>query len=184
MNARGPTFKQTLEPRSRELLRSWLWADQLLYDHFSELFSARVRRFGPERLAGEVRQLRALNRAVRQRCQVAEEEFSSLRGDFKPSSGRVLGFRVADLPECRDLARNELAYVDVLRLKQLTRASHEGGANYLDRDQGPPEDMGETKGGTEDMGTKGGPNYLGTIYPRTQDAAQYLKRVQDRTGYN
>lgn len=64
-NSRLGDYVTQLTAESRATLAAWLWADQLLYNHFLGRHEARLRQFGQERMAGAVATLRSLNEDLR-----------------------------------------------------------------------------------------------------------------------
>ncbi|KAF4530266.1 hypothetical protein B566_EDAN007307 [Ephemera danica] len=119
LNERQDHFRRELAPETRMLLRQWLWADQMLYDYFLYVFNLKKMQFGENLLQAETSKLKALNMEIKKDCSVTEGNYKTLKADFKPSSIRVKGFFVSNRSqECMRLARSELAYIDILRLKQ------------------------------------------------------------------
>jgi len=122
VNVRFPQYKRAMDAETRALLRDWLWADQMLYDHFRTLFHRRKLEFGAERLDDAVRRLQRLNYEARELCGVSENHYDNLDGVFKPSSNLVKGYVVNKRPECVNMARCELSYIEILRDKQIQLA--------------------------------------------------------------
>lgn len=122
VNVRFPQYKRALDAETRALLRDWLWADQMLYEHFRLLFARRKHDFGADRLGDAVRRLQRLNYEARELCGVSENFYDNLSGVFKPSSNLVKGYVVNDRPECVNMARCELSYIEILRDKQIQLA--------------------------------------------------------------
>jgi len=122
VNVRFPQYKRKLDAETRALLRNWLWADQMLYDHFRGLFRQRKLEYGPDRMQEAVQRLKELNYEARELCGVSENYFENLKGAFKPSSNLVKGYDVNNRTVCVNMARCELSYVEILRKKQLQRA--------------------------------------------------------------
>ena len=56
-NARKEHTRSNMTESTRAILRSWLWADYLLYDHFKAKFQQKVQEFGQVRMGEQIRQL-------------------------------------------------------------------------------------------------------------------------------
>ncbi|XP_059468488.1 galactosylceramide sulfotransferase-like isoform X2 [Neocloeon triangulifer] len=122
VNVRFPQYKRPLDEQTRALLRDWLWADQMLYEHFWHLFQKRKLEFGAERLQENIAKLQRLNYEAREVCGVSENYFDNLTGVFKPSSNLVKGYDVNNRTRCVNMARSELSYIDILRRRQMEKA--------------------------------------------------------------
>jgi hypothetical protein len=131
LNERQEHFRRKLGPETRALLRQWLWADQMLYDHFYRIFKLKKAEFGTTRLQLESNKLNYLNANIRTSCSVSEGNYKTLKADFKPSSARVKGFSVSNNnKECKRFARSELAYIDILRLKQFRLSNNNSSVSF------------------------------------------------------
>ncbi|CAB3378646.1 Hypothetical predicted protein [Cloeon dipterum] len=124
VNVRFPQYKQPLDEQTRALLRDWLWADQMLYQHFKRLFHRRKHEFGEVRLHEAMQRLRKLNHAAREMCGVSETNFDNSNGVFRPSNNLVKGYEVNHVTDCINMARSELSYIDILRNKQVEKAKN------------------------------------------------------------
>jgi hypothetical protein len=122
INARLSHLKRPLDAETRDLLKNWLWADDLLYAHFSNLLQRRVEAYGVERMRDAVQRLRQLNAETRAACSVKGSPRDELGGERKPTSNMVTGFEVNNRSGCDALARTELAYLQRLRERQLRKA--------------------------------------------------------------
>lgn len=123
INERQSHYRRKLNDTTRTLLRQWLWADQMLYDHFLQVFRRKRSEFGVRRLSLEKIKLQKMNDYIKKYCGVKESSFKNLKGDFKPSNLRVKGFKVNEKEECKAFARSELAYIDILRNDQVIRST-------------------------------------------------------------
>ena len=109
LNARKPSQKSALSEESRLKLKSWLSADYLLYDHFAKKLKDKMVKFGKERLAEEVAELRKSNLEVEKRCVLEEvKDTGKLSENFRPWSKDVVGFRVSSEEDCQHFAKTEV----------------------------------------------------------------------------
>ena len=123
LNARKKSSIVTLSPRSRALLKEWLWADYILYNHFREKLERRIIQFGVERMTREVGALKTLNKKVNEKCVMKEvTNTKTLDPKYKPWSEDVVGFRVNELvSDCKYYGMAEVHLIEHLRQKQIKR---------------------------------------------------------------
>ena len=123
LNARSASSVTSLSLSARRHLRQWLWADYLLYDHFTARLEARVLEAGRARVREGVQELARLNMEVREDCLL--EEVADRRGlpeHSRPWSRDVIGYRVREeRGQCRYLAMAEVHFVDRVREEQQDR---------------------------------------------------------------
>lgn len=123
VNAQRSSTKSTLSPQARRVLKQWLAADYMLYDHFVANFEAALQAFGEHEMEQELLILRHANGRVRERCGVVEADNAELSGESKLWGKNMVGYRVeSDDDFCRFYAISEMAFLDHLRRMQGERA--------------------------------------------------------------
>ena len=60
--------KEQITDMERDVLKSWLWADHLLYDHFFNLLEKKVNTFGIKRMKASVEMLTQKENELFQKC--------------------------------------------------------------------------------------------------------------------
>ncbi|XP_075535527.1 galactosylceramide sulfotransferase-like [Dermacentor variabilis] len=123
-NARQSVYRHLLSPELASQIRWLNSADVHLYEHFARRFELRVRQFGQERMAKELRLLQERTRYWYERC-VKEVKQPDKR--WPPSqrkfwtSHKVLMFRVKrdSSEECVRMTLPELVYTERLRKNQF-----------------------------------------------------------------
>merc|ERR1711923_190983 len=68
VNARKKSAVEKLSQEARELLQDWLWADQMLYDHFKGKLDKRKVEYGLQRMERQISRLKDLNAEVKSLC--------------------------------------------------------------------------------------------------------------------
>ncbi|XP_075534766.1 galactosylceramide sulfotransferase-like [Dermacentor variabilis] len=118
--------RQTRRPPSGRLaaqLRELNAADVQLYEHFARRLEQRVRRFGPRRMARELRLLEQRTRHWHERCVRDTRPADGARGFWV--SAKVLMFRPKNdsSEECARMMLPELVFTERLRKKQSGNAT-------------------------------------------------------------
>lgn len=72
LNARKAEHVVKLTSEERQVLRSWLAADEKIYRHFTKVFETRVAEFGASRMEEELRLHRVANGKFKNRCMVKQ----------------------------------------------------------------------------------------------------------------
>ena len=126
VNARKSSAVEKLSQKARDILRDWLWADQMLYDFFREEFKRKIQSYGLDRMDGDIRQLRELNARVKSECvlEVVKNNTKKLSEDYVPWSKDVVAFKIneKDHPYCKFYGISEIHFIDHVRDTQLDRA--------------------------------------------------------------
>ena len=125
VNARKESAVEKLSQKARDILQDWLWADQMLYDHFKEKLEKRKQIYGPNKLENEIKQLVKYNEDVEKYCvdKFVSNNTKKLGADFIPFSKDVVGFEinVKEHPYCKYYGISENQYIDELRQMQISR---------------------------------------------------------------
>ena len=126
VNARKSSAVEKLSQKARDILREWLWADQMLYDFFREEFKRKIHSYGLDRMEKDIRQLRELNAKVKSECvlEVVRNNTKKLLEDYVPWSKDVVAFKIneKDHPYCKFFGISEIHFIDHVRNTQLERA--------------------------------------------------------------
>ncbi len=122
--------RSNVTAETRATLREWLWADYLLYDHFSRRLEERVASFGRDgggsaRMSSRTAELRARNALLERDCVVAKGSNRILKGEFRMAVDIVSGYVVdaGRRPWCAPYARSEPNFARRLRDWQAMRVS-------------------------------------------------------------
>lgn len=123
LNTRSDQAKKQVNAATeatRATLKEWLWADFVLYDHFSRKLERRMEEYGIERLKDQVKELRRRNQVLKVRCKAElVSDRSRLPRVFRPAIDTVDGVKVdRKRPECVPYAVTEMAFSRLLRSKQ------------------------------------------------------------------
>ncbi|XP_076033026.1 galactosylceramide sulfotransferase-like [Oratosquilla oratoria] len=130
VNARKKDFKTEINPKLRKLMKSKLEIDYLLYDHFYAKFDDLVDQFGRDRMARELEELNTATMEVLVKCDFQKKDAGTMHGPNKPWSRLVQGYETHGSDEtCGDFIRTELAFIDVLRKRQLGEAMQRRGVD-------------------------------------------------------
>jgi len=124
LNARKKDLVEKLSPEARTILKEWLWADEMLYNHFKDLLEAKKKQFGEANMKKKVEDLRKMNSEVQRTCieKRIDKDTAELNADFKPWSRDVVGFKMnASVPWCRYYGMSENRFIDLLRKRQTDR---------------------------------------------------------------
>ena len=122
LNERITEKKTNITEDTRRLLRKWLWADYLLYDHFRDKFDRRIKDI--EDFAGKKSALEKANAAVRERCVIEKADNDKLSGEFRMALNIVYGYIIdEDDPDCVLYARSEPNFAKQLRDYQTLKVN-------------------------------------------------------------
>ncbi len=112
LNRRVEGKSSNMTSESRATLRRWLWAEQMVYDHFREKLKRNVRRFGKKMMERKVRALRAMNARVTEDCVEKVGSNEILSGDFRMALPIVEGYVIKgeQNPWCALYARSEPSF--------------------------------------------------------------------------
>lgn len=123
LNARKGSAIEKLSPQASAILKDWLWADYMLYDHFKLEFERKKTLYGLPKLQESVNKLNEYNEKVKRECVLeVVKDTNKLSEDFIPWSKDVMGFRVDEGKDyCKYFGISELHFIDKLRELQLER---------------------------------------------------------------
>ncbi|KAL1433682.1 hypothetical protein MTO96_012220 [Rhipicephalus appendiculatus] len=94
INSRYSAFKEHLSNETKEQLLRLNSADWQLYQYFAKVFDDKVKAFGVERMAAEVKELRAKQKEYYNRCVMAEGSTEKLSPYYKRKD--VVAFKSKD----------------------------------------------------------------------------------------
>ncbi|XP_071527799.1 galactosylceramide sulfotransferase-like [Panulirus ornatus] len=116
-NARRQEVKATLEPQTLQALREMNSADVLLYNHFVARHRQAIFKFGVQRMADEVSELRSLRDEYYEDCGAREVKGRDSSLKFKEYSGLVSTYVTANNSDqnCLILSMPELPLIDTVR---------------------------------------------------------------------
>ena len=125
VNVRKSSAVETLSESARDILRSWLWADQMVYDYFREELERKKHSYGLDRMEYDIRELQKLNSKLKSECvqEVVGSDSKKLSKDYVPWSKDVIAFKInEDHPFCKFYGISENNFVDLIRNIQLERS--------------------------------------------------------------
>ena len=126
VNARKKSAVEKLSQNARNILQDWLWADQMLYDHFKEKLEKRKEMYGAEKLENELNQLAEYYKMVQTDCvnEIVRENTRKLKKDYVPWSKDIVAFEINETnPYCKYYGISEIHFIDLLRKMQLSKFS-------------------------------------------------------------
>lgn len=122
LNARIKEEISVITNSSRLVLRKWLQADYLLYEHFKNKFLKTAEKYGKSKLAKNTAKLRILNENLMKKCVVEVSDNKKLEGEFRTAVDIVQGFIIDKTkPWCVPFARSEPAFTSLLRRSQFSK---------------------------------------------------------------
>ena len=124
VNARKKSAVEKLSQDAREILQDWLWADQMLYDHFKGKLDKRKEEFGLLRMERQISKLKDLNAEVKSLCVLETvKDTQKLSEEYIPYSQDVVGFDINDEtnPYCKFYGMSEISFIDTIRSMQEER---------------------------------------------------------------
>ena len=114
LNERIEGKKTKMTDETRKIMRKWLWADYLLYDHFREKFDERVKKI--DDLSSKLAALKKANQEVRDRCVIEKADNDKLAGEFRMALDIVYGYVIdEENPDCVLYARSEPNFAKQIR---------------------------------------------------------------------
>ena len=121
-NQRKLEERNRMTPATKKILREWLWADYMLYNHFVDILNQRLEDYGDEiTIQEKLLQLEDANNKMRSTCVKSHTDNQhGLKGPFKVALPSVLGYKV-DLNNtgCKFYATTEPYFTAFLREKQF-----------------------------------------------------------------
>lgn len=132
INARKKSAKSSMTNETRQALREWLWSDQMLYEHFRDVFQIKKSIYGLDKLKAKTEELSRLNFQLKERCVIKKiENTRDLDKLYKPWSKDVTAFKINETDEdCKFFGISENNFVDYLRTAQLQRWRKWRDANF------------------------------------------------------
>lgn len=120
LNSRYSAYKERLSNETIEHLLRLNSADWQLYKYFAKVFDDKVKAFGVDRMAEEVKELQAAQREYYSRCVMAEGSMEKLSTYFKRKD--VVAFKSKDKSRlCRSLTFSELEFHEEVKKIQEAR---------------------------------------------------------------
>ena len=125
INARKKSKVQKLSQEARDALKSWLWADYMLYDFFKMELDRKKIEYGEDELKENVNTLMKLNEKLKEECVIdVVDETENLSADFVPWSKDVQGFKINEAKtHCKYYGIAENQFIEYLRKLQIERFS-------------------------------------------------------------
>ena len=123
LNARKKSKIHLLTNKAISSLKSWLWADYMLYNFFRNKLEEKKTEYGRKKLEEDVVKLQELNTGVKKKCLIdVVEDTKKLEKDFIPWSNDVQGIKIqAKIPKCKFYGIGENQFIEYLRKLQLQR---------------------------------------------------------------
>ena len=117
---------------TRNALRKWLRSDQMLYEHFREVFHMKKSIYGLDKLKVKTEELSRLNFQLKERCVIKNvENVRNLDKVYKPFSEDVMVNTINETGEdCKFFGIAETYFVEYLRTAQLQRWRKWRDANF------------------------------------------------------
>ena len=102
-----------------KILKKWLWADYMLYEHFKQKFLDTLSR-EKSFIDRNLNTFKAENEKVYSDCVISKtDNKNGLKGDFKMWSSNSLGYKInEEIPWCKYYAISEMAYTKLIRKSQ------------------------------------------------------------------
>ena len=123
LNEKSKSAKSVISEEARDVLRNWLNADYMLYNHFSEKFRKKVDNFGRERMLDEIRILSELREFEHKRCDIRRADNEAISDANKKWWGsNMIARRVNESdPLCRLYSLSGTGIQDLMRSLQTVR---------------------------------------------------------------
>ena len=111
-NARVNSQRSTMSNKTLKFLKDWMWADMMLYEHFSYKFENLLAEYGEGRILMEVDKLERRNKALKNSCTAGEVGFAFAK-DRIPMVNKLVGAN--DKPWCGPFVWQEIEFVKMIR---------------------------------------------------------------------
>ena len=121
VNARKETAVEKLSQKARDILQDWLWADQMLYDHFKDKLEKRKYIYGLHTLKNRMEQLVEFNEVVQSDCvdEIITENTILLKEEWGKN---IVAFKINDKKSyCKYYGLSESKFISYLREMQLSK---------------------------------------------------------------
>jgi hypothetical protein len=121
LNERRKDTKSKMTDRTRALLKSWMWADYLLYDHFLDKLQKQLKSLDQPEFQDRLKALAYANDQVEQECVLVHGDNKLLRGKYRMALPIVLGYVVDETkPGCDLYAISEPSFSMFIHDRQST----------------------------------------------------------------
>ncbi|XP_069171309.1 galactosylceramide sulfotransferase [Procambarus clarkii] len=120
INHRDKIRKTNISEETRENLQRLNHADVQLYDFFYQIFERKVEEFGKKKMNHELQELRAANKRLEKACVVQNNNSTMAKNMNWFSIVKKVAVN-ADDPNCVDLVKTELSFLDEVRERQRAR---------------------------------------------------------------
>ena len=123
LNERVPAAKSKMTDETRSVLRKWLWADYLVYDHFKNKLEELVSSIQPQQdFQNRLSAFRATNNQLQSQCVKVKGDNKFLYGKYKMALPIVLGYVVNEEIEGCDLyAISEPNFFMMVHQRQMNK---------------------------------------------------------------
>ena len=119
LNERVAKSKTKMSFETRKILKNWLWADFLLYDHFKTKLDSILNNLSRQEFQSRLTSFHFENAQVFADCVIVKGDNKFLRGKFKMALPIVLGYVTDEnKPGCEDYAISEPNFAMMLHDKQ------------------------------------------------------------------
>ena len=125
LNGRKEEVKSKLSENTRNLLKEFLKADYMLYDHFYQIFQSKMKTFGESALGAEVSDLEQANTEISHACSVKTADNAVLKGDQKWWGPNLVGYNIENSTneDCFLMTMSELVFINRIRKNQAKKAN-------------------------------------------------------------
>ena len=107
--------------KTRQTLKTWLWADYLLYNHFKTKLLNKIKSAKPP-INEKLKSFRNLNEELKQNCVVVKGDNRYLKGKFKMALPIVFGYVIDEAkPGCDLYAFSEPNFSFLIHDRQRRR---------------------------------------------------------------
>jgi len=123
LNERVPGAKTKMTEETRSVLRKWLWADYLVYDHFKNKLEELIFSIQPQQdFQNRLSAFRATNNQLRSQCVKVKGDNKFLYGKYKMALPIVLGYVINEEIEGCDLyAISEPNFFMMVHQRQMNK---------------------------------------------------------------
>lgn len=124
LNERKQSSKSVITLKTRYLLKQWLWADYVLYDHFKEKLDKRLSQISTEAFQSRINAFHATNKQLHSKCVLVKGDNKFLTGKYKMALPIVLGYVVDESkPGCDLYAISEPNFAFLIHDRQRSQVS-------------------------------------------------------------
>ncbi len=124
LNVQRESSKSKLSTEARNALKSWLWADYQLYNHFLAKFNQRLKSYGHDQMESEIKRLTGANGYAKKWCIREEVPNETLPPSERLWGHGLLGYRINKKSvTCKFYGMLENKFLDYLRAVQTKKAA-------------------------------------------------------------